>query len=248
MLEKYKFFKQKLIELFEKYRIGISLFLSLFIIFSGTAVMVQGARAQNKQNNVITSKEIQENNKTKNQENNNSEGEITEEKAKIVFDIEGAVKNPGVYRLGQGSVLVDAVNAAGGFSTEADTDRIAKELNQASIIGNNSKIYIFKKSDKGVKIITAGSAPSSLVSATSDNLPSSSSNSSRGSLVDTKININIANLSELDSLPGIGPAIGQRIIDWREANGGFEVIEDIKKVKGIGDSLFDGIKNLIVVE
>jgi competence protein ComEA len=61
------------------------------------------------------------------------------------------------------------------------------------------------------------------------------------------VNINTADLSQLDSLPGIGPALAQRIIDYRETNGPFGAVEDIKNVSGIGDKKFDALKDLITV-
>jgi competence protein ComEA len=66
--------------------------------------------------------------------------------------------------------------------------------------------------------------------------------------VASKINLNTATLAELDALPGIGPSIGQRIIDYRTQNGDFKTIEEIKKVRGIGDALFNQIKDLITVQ
>jgi len=63
-----------------------------------------------------------------------------------------------------------------------------------------------------------------------------------------KININSADVSQLESLPGIGPSTAKAIVDQREANGPFKSIEALKDVKGIGDKKFDAIKNLITVE
>lgn len=62
-----------------------------------------------------------------------------------------------------------------------------------------------------------------------------------------KININSADLASLDKIPSVGPAIAQRIIDYREQNGGFTTIEDIKNVKGIGDATFEKMKDMITV-
>jgi competence protein ComEA len=64
---------------------------------------------------------------------------------------------------------------------------------------------------------------------------------------DSLIHINRATAAELDVLPGIGPTLSQRIVDWREANGSFKSIEDLRSVAGIGDRLFAGIRNLVVL-
>lgn len=64
----------------------------------------------------------------------------------------------------------------------------------------------------------------------------------------TTININAADVTQLESLPGIGPATAQAIVDYREANGPFKSIEAIKEVRGIGDAKFDAIKDLISIE
>ena len=63
-----------------------------------------------------------------------------------------------------------------------------------------------------------------------------------------KVNLNTATLAEFDTLPGIGPAIAQRIIDYRQQNGAFTQIEDIKKMRGIGDAMFEQIKELITIQ
>ncbi|MDD5731815.1 MAG: ComEA family DNA-binding protein [Patescibacteria group bacterium] len=233
-METDKTIKQKVDEYFEKYRLYMALFLSIFIILAGTILMIQGANAS-KNANTITSADIVTPLATK-----VSQDKETKE---IIFDIEGAVVTPGVYKLAVGSVLIDAVNAAGGFSTDADRDRIAREINQASQVGDGSKIYIFKNGDKDVKIVSMG-ANQNYSNVSSSGSSSDSAQQASGA----KINLNKATLAELDTLSGIGPALAQRIIDWRDANGGFEVVEDIKKVKGIGDSVYDGLKDKISIE
>jgi competence protein ComEA len=224
-----KKFKKNSKIFFEKNRLFVGLIIICFILMGGGSLMAKGAEADSSK--TITQSDLQQ-----------QDAELTKETKgedpEIVFDIEGGVVNAGVYRLKAGSVMVDAIEAAGGFSIDADKERIAHELNQAAVIGNNAKLYIFKNSDKDAKVVTSGMAQTS----------SSNSDPTNSNKVGTKININSADLTALDALPGIGPAIGQRIIDWRETNGGFEVIEDIKKVKGIGDSLYEGIKDQIVVE
>ncbi len=73
------------------------------------------------------------------------------------------------------------------------------------------------------------------------------SDSSGGTEVSGKVNLNTASVSELDSLPGIGPAYAQRIIDYRDSSGGFQSIEDVQNVKGIGPKTFEKMKDLITI-
>lgn len=153
----------------------------------------------------------------------------------VVVNVEGGVKFPGVYRLPEGSVMHDAILSAGGFSGDADRERIAREMNQAAPIGDHAKIYIFTNADRGITMSSATKAAQE-----------SEKQSERPSV--GLINLNTATVQELDGLPGIGPAIAQRIIDWRDENGGFEVVDDLKKVKGIGDALFTGVKDQVSVQ
>lgn len=137
----------------------------------------------------------------------------------IKVHVEGQVNQPGVYEL-QGDVrVIDAVEAAGGLSDEADPSQI----NLAKRVYDEDSIYVPKKGE------VVASRPTST---------EQSSN---------KININLASAKELEILPGIGEALANRIIDYRTQNGYFKQIEDIKKVSGIGDKKFQEIKNLIVV-
>lgn len=234
----YTTYKQKADQIIEKYRLYIALFLTIFIVLSGTVLIIQGANANSSATKTIKS----EDSGFSGGGAISSTSDIKIETKEIIFDIEGAVMIPGVYKLPVGKVLIDAINKAGGFSADADRDRIAKEMNQASQIGDGSKIYIFKNSDKDIKVVSSGTNQNY------SGVSNSSSTSDSSQQISTKINLNKATITELDTLAGIGPALAQRIIDWRDANGGFEVIEDIKKVKGIGDSVYEGLKNQITIE
>jgi len=142
----------------------------------------------------------------------------------IVVDVAGAVENPGVYRLASGSRINDALVAAGGLSVEADRDWVAKNINLAAELKDGIKIYI-----NTTKSITSQMQTAVAVDA------------------GTKININTASLSDLDKLPGIGPVIGQRIIDYRQQKGSFVSPEDLLQVDGVSQKVFDKIKGLISV-
>ena len=164
------------------------------------------------------------------EDSNSSNVEIVEETANIIVDISGAIKNPGIYELIEGSRVNDAIEAAGGLTEEVNNEYLAKYINKARILNDEEKIYIPKLEDD-VSIIETNNG----------------SNNSNESQIKGKININTASKEELVTLKGIGEAFAQRIIDYRKTNK-FKTIEDIKNVKGIGDKTFEGIKDYITVD
>ncbi|HNB39919.1 MAG TPA: ComEA family DNA-binding protein [Anaerolineales bacterium] len=154
-------------------------------------------------------------------------------KEPIAVHVVGAVPRPGLYEFAEGSRVQDAIDAAGGLLASASVDTI----NLAALLEDGQQLNIPFK---------AGEEPSTSNSSddTSLVLPGATEASSSGSSQDL-ININTASVEELDSLPGIGPTIAQRIIDYRDENGPFQTIEDILNVSGVGPSTFDQIKDLI---
>lgn len=159
-----------------------------------------------------------------------------EENKKIVIHITGEVKKEGVIYLKEGARIIDAIKEAGGETKEADLSQV----NLAYELQDGQKIYIPNKNEKIEQYI---------ISANGENIKSSDGDAEDLSFGKggTKVNINTATQNELDSLPGIGPALAQRIIDYREENGNFNAIEDLQNVKGIGDSKYEDIKDKIVV-
>jgi len=163
------------------------------------------------------------------------ETENTSEGAEeMVVDIAGGVIQPGVYRLPKESIVEDIIIMAGGFSKEADVSTIERTINRAELLENHSKIYIPKIGDQLIASLPALNPSSS----------SSASSYVPGSIL---VNINSASPAELDTLPGIGPATAQNIIDFRKLNGPFTKKEDLKLVPGIGESKYEKIKELIAV-
>lgn len=153
------------------------------------------------------------------------EDEEKEDEVKtIMVHISGAVFNPGVIELELGKRLIDAVEICGGLKDDADVDRI----NLAKKLVDEEKIYIPKIGEEVSNDI------------------SSLSESSR-EVDNGKININTCSKAELVSLPGIGDALADRIIEYREKNP-FKKIEDIKNVSGIGEKKFEAIEDLIRVQ
>lgn len=145
--------------------------------------------------------------------------------SKVMVDVSGEVINPGVYELDNGSRINDALVAAGGLSAKADRDWVEKNLNKAEKVIDGQKIYILKVGE------VLGESSRGVLQNVSTN-------------TETKIvRINTATIDQLDILSGIGPAMAQRIIDYRETNGGFKNVEELKLVSGIGDKLFEKIKD-----
>ena len=150
--------------------------------------------------------------------------------------ITGAVVKSDVYFLPQGSIIKDAIEAAGGLNAEADPERI----NQALELKDQQQIHVPRLDEADPPPPVQGGTENGSPPAGDDVPPSSPP----GGMV----NINTATLEQLDTLSGIGPAIAQRIIDYREKIGGFKSIEQITEVSGIGESTFARIKDTITVE
>lgn len=139
--------------------------------------------------------------------------------------VSGQVVSPGVYEVEDNSRISDVISKAGGFTTEADKDYIAKNINLSEKIKDEQHIYIPSLAERAESNI---------------------SSASNGTSSDTggKVNINTASKDDLDGLPGIGPSTADKIIEARP----FESIDDLKNVSGIGDAKFEEIKNLVSVQ
>jgi len=213
-------------------------------------ITVETGESVNKDNSDLVEKDI---------------GKGSSQSKEIIIHLIGSVKNPGVVKIPAESRIEDALRASGGAKEDADLERVnlaykledgqqvyipAKEKLQetkatgkkkAGTLANNSA----KSSRKflpGVQVTQASgtkTVSSSGGGVKADELTKVSDN--QGDL----ININTAGLIELDRLQGVGPATAQKIIDYRNTNGRFKVPEDIMKVKGIGKSKYEQIKNRI---
>lgn len=146
------------------------------------------------------------------------------ESTKIVVDIKGEVKKPDIYWLKEDSIIEDLINIAGGVTEEGDLSKI----NRAEKLNNHEVVVIPNINDEENE---------------GETIISSTINNNK----DNKININTANSAELDSLSGIGPSKAEAIIKYREENGNFKTIEEIKNVTGIGEGLFEKFKENITI-
>jgi competence protein ComEA len=146
----------------------------------------------------------------------------------LVVQVRGAVLRPGVYELPPGSRVKDAIEAAGGFLADANTEKI----NLASSVADGQEIVVPNLSETldGV----GGEVPTE---------EGTTETESPSYLID----INYATAEELETLPGIGPTLALRIVQYREEHGPFQTIEDIMNVSGIGQATFEKIKDYIYV-
>lgn len=177
---------------------------------------------------------------------NSKEEEITKEK--IYVYVTGEVNNSGVVILDEESRISDAIDAAGGITSKADISKI----NLVYVLEDGMKISIpsnedIIENDKFQYVTLDYSDDSNSVITNSTTKDSSSFSISNNKKSTEKVNINSAMQTELETLPGIGPSLALKIISFRNENGKFSSIEDIKNVSGIADNKFDKIKDHITV-
>ncbi len=153
----------------------------------------------------------------------------------VIVHVAGWVRNPGVYELRQGDRVVDAIRRAGGARPGADL----ASINLAALLTDAEQIVVARATAGG----PAGGAPGGTTTVPGSSTTSSGTSAGGQELV----NVNTATLEELEELPGIGPALGQRIIDFREQNGPFESVDELLDVSGIGEQTLEDIKPYITV-
>lgn len=161
---------------------------------------------------------------------------VEEEKPpEICVHVAGAVYRPGVYRLPSGSRVLDAVQRAG-LRPEADADA----LNLAQVLEDGRKV-----------VVPPRTLPAEPGAAASDNpfavAAGGAATSGSGVVVGGKVNLNTADSRALEELPGIGPALAQRIIEYRTANGPFSSVDELLNVSGIGEKKLAQLRDYVTV-
>ena len=156
------------------------------------------------------------------------QAEAPVKESEIVVYVAGAVNRPGVVQLAEGARAKDAVDACGGFLPTADTNGV----NLAQKLKDGMQVTVPEKSPQGTA--AQGAAGGAQAGAAK-------------SLPEGMVNINTADEKELDKLPGVGPAMAKRIVEYRTENGAFQAPEEIKRVKGIGDAKYEKMKDKIVL-
>ena len=147
----------------------------------------------------------------------------------VTVDVKGAVKKPGVYQLQSNSRVHDALEKAGGLTDEADL----KSVNQAQKLSDEAVVYVAKVGENAVDVTT--SAPASATSGT-------------GQTKSALVNLNTATEADFQTISGIGQKRAQDIIAYREANGRFKSVDDLKNVSGIGAKTLEKLKEYVTVD
>lgn len=153
----------------------------------------------------------------------------------IVVDVDGAVAHPGLYKLPPDSRVQAALAAAGGLSPQADVHRI----NRAAKLHDGQKLYVLSQGESTPpQAASSGQGCEGQACTSAEGGVAGSDPEGQG-----LVNINTANATQLTQLPGVGPAIAQKIIDYRTANGPFTSVDDLTKVPGIGAAKLAQIKS-----
>lgn len=232
------------------------------ILLSLTITLVLLTRHNYQKDIIIYENEVSEKN------NSNIKGvdnkKEDEEKIYYYIDIKGYVNNPGVYSLEKGKRVVDAINIAGGLKKDANTSllNLSKEISDQMVIViySNSEIKEYEKltetKKQEEKICNDKIINDACISNSNNTNNSNSNNTTKNDTTDTKtddsnktlkININTATKEELMTLKNVGESKALAIIEYRNKNGLFKTIDDLKNVSGIGDKLFESLKENITV-
>jgi competence protein ComEA len=155
----------------------------------------------------------------------------------VVVHVAGAVATPGVQRLGADARVIDAVDAAGGAQPDADLARV----NLAAPLEDGQQVYVPRVGE------AAPAPPAGAVGSGSSDGSGPGGGGAGGDSASGPVNLNTAGIDELDSLPGVGPAIAQAILDHREQIGRFATVDDLLDVRGIGESKLEQIRDLVTV-
>lgn len=175
----------------------------------------------------------------------------TNEQTTIKVDIKGAIVKPGLYELEAGSRVQDVIEKSGGLNVDADTSMInlskLLEDEMVIIIYTKDEIRQFEEGNTAIKYIEKECICPTIENDGCIDQNHVETNEPSAENTNTKISLNRATLQELLTLPGIGEVKAQAIIDYRQENGNFNSIDELKNVKGIGDSTFEKLKDYITI-
>lgn len=148
-------------------------------------------------------------------------------KARVVVDVVGAVRQPGLYRLSEGSRIADAVTRAGGATPKADL----AQVNLAAPLADGEQIVVPRRGAPGAAGSSAGPA---------------GAGGAGGGAPAAPVQLSTATLEQLDTLPGVGPVTAQKILDYRTKHGAFHSVDELDAVPGIGPKRLEQLRDVVV--
>ena len=230
--------KEKILAYVKDNRLFVSVIAVLMVIFCFFLWMTCGAgnsmEAETSYTDVTalsTSSSSKQSSQSLSEASSQSKTEGSEkDESKVTVDVKGAVVNPGVYTLKEGARVTDVIQEAGGMTEDAD----AKSVNLAASLSDEEVIYVANK-DENVSVL--------------DQTSTGQVSDKGGQAVskDGKINLNTATSEQLQTISGIGAKRTEDIIAYRESHGGFQSVDDLKNVSGIGDKTLDKIRESLYV-
>ena len=162
---------------------------------------------------------------------------------KVLIDVKGEVNTPGVYELTVDNTVIDAIKKAGGLTSQSDTSNI----NLSKKLEDEMVIIVYSKEEINEMNKEIECPPCNDVCVTKEDEKALLEEKETEEKITGKVNLNEADIEALQTLDGIGEVKSKAIIDYRDKNGPFKQIEDIKNVSGIGDSVYEKIKDNITV-
>lgn len=224
---------EEIVEKLKEYKIFVGLSL-LGVVLAGFFLLKGNTQPQNQVSalaqEMVTSasSETDVEKRNINQEKINSEKDMDSEEfeEEVTVDIKGAVKNPGVYQLRAGARVHDALQKAGGLLPDAES----KSINQAQKLTDEAVVYVAKVGEEGADVTQASQTPAGTGETSG------------------LVNLNTATEAELQTVSGIGQKKAQDIIAYREANGKFKSVDELKNVSGIGAKTLEKLKDYVTVD
>ena len=219
---------EDLIEKAKQYKIALGL--GLLGVIAAGFILLQGRDQGGTDVQQLTEQTSSSSSYMNEKSNKSNEISQTETEDQLVtVDVKGAVKKPGVYQLQSNSRVHDALEKAGGLTDEADL----KSVNQAQKLSDEAVVYVAKVGENAVDVTT--SAPASATSGT-------------GQTKSALVNLNTATEADFQTISGIGQKRAQDIIAYREANGRFKSVDELKNVSGIGAKTLEKLKEYVTVD
>ena len=217
---------ENVLEKIKQYKLALVIAL-IGVVIAGFMMLQREQKQENNIQQLMEQKSYSSSSKTEKskQRSENDQGDKNE--GMVTVDVKGAVKKPGVYQLKSSSRVYDALVKAGGMTDEADL----KSINQAQKLVDEAVVYVAKVGENVVDV------------ATNTNASTATSQAKAG-----LVNLNTATEADFQTISGIGQKRAQDIIAYREANGKFKSVDDLKNVTGIGAKTLEKLKEYVTVD